>query len=46
MPQALLLTGSGGVGKTTTAQAIAAQLTTAGHRTGVVDLDAISRRAG
>src|SRR4051812_23963809 len=43
MPQALLLTGSGGVGKTTTAQAIAAKLTTAGHRTGVAALAAISQ---
>ncbi|WP_165555767.1 P-loop NTPase [Kribbella pittospori] len=41
--QALLLSGGGGVGKTTVAQAIARLLTGAGHPTAVVDLDAVGQ---
>ena len=40
---ALLLTGGGGVGKTTVAQAIAGILTTNRHPTAVLDLDAMSQ---
>ncbi|MFI5697343.1 hypothetical protein ACIA58_36130 [Kribbella sp. NPDC051586] len=46
MPRALLLTGGGGVGKTTTAQAIGGALTGAGHATGVLDLDAVAQFGG
>ncbi|MEU4194583.1 AAA family ATPase [Kribbella sp. NPDC026611] len=42
-PQAILLTGGGGVGKTTIAQALAKHLTTAGHPTAVLDLDAVAQ---
>ncbi|MEU4604207.1 adenylyl-sulfate kinase [Kribbella sp. NPDC023972] len=43
MPQALLLTGGDGVGKTTIAQAIGRLLTSGRHPTGLLDLDAISQ---
>jgi chloramphenicol 3-O-phosphotransferase len=43
VPQALLLSGSGGVGKTTIAQAIGRLLTSRRHRTGVLDLDTIAQ---
>ncbi|WP_406051675.1 hypothetical protein [Kribbella sp. NBC_00889] len=41
--QALLLSGGGGVGKTTVAQAIARLLTADRHPTAVVDLDAVGQ---
>jgi len=41
--QALLLSGGGGVGKTTVAQAIARLLTAARHPTAVLDLDAVGQ---
>ncbi|MFI7063951.1 hypothetical protein ACIBL3_23395 [Kribbella sp. NPDC050124] len=43
MPRALLLTGGGGVGKTTIAQAIGALLTARRHPTAVLDLDAVAQ---
>ncbi|MFI6678325.1 hypothetical protein [Kribbella sp. NPDC050470] len=43
MPRALLLTGGGGVGKTTIAQTIGALLTARRHRTAVLDLDAVAQ---
>ena len=43
MPQALLLSGGGGVGKTTIGQAIGRQLTSRRLPTGLVDLDAIAQ---
>jgi predicted kinase len=43
MPQALLLSGSGGVGKTTIAQAIGRLLTSHRQPTGVLDLDTIAQ---
>ncbi|GAA1587533.1 hypothetical protein GCM10009804_49560 [Kribbella hippodromi] len=43
MPQAILLTGGSGAGKTTTAQAVAGLLTNAGHTTGLLDLDAVAQ---
>ena len=42
-PHAVLLTGGGGVGKTTVAQAIARHLTANRHPTAVVDLDAVAQ---
>ncbi|MEV5966670.1 AAA family ATPase [Kribbella sp. NPDC051952] len=48
--QALLLSGVGGAGKTTIAQAVAGLLTAEQHPTGVLDLDAVAqfgpKRAG
>ena len=41
--RAVLLTGGGGAGKTTVAQALGRQLTAGRHPTAVVDLDAISQ---
>ncbi|TCC46755.1 hypothetical protein E0H75_27310 [Kribbella capetownensis] len=41
--QALLLSGGGGVGKTTVAQAIARLLTAGGHPAAVLDLDAVGQ---
>jgi chloramphenicol 3-O-phosphotransferase len=43
MPRALLLSGGGGVGKTTIAQSIGGLLTSRRHPTCVVDLDAIAQ---
>jgi chloramphenicol 3-O-phosphotransferase len=43
MPRALLLSGGGGVGKTTIAQSIGGLLTSRSHPTCVVDLDAIAQ---
>ncbi|WP_433161423.1 hypothetical protein [Kribbella sp. CA-247076] len=43
MPRALLLTGGGGVGKTTIAQSIGALLTARRDRTAVLDLDAVAQ---
>ncbi|GAB3948517.1 hypothetical protein GCM10029976_079850 [Kribbella albertanoniae] len=42
-PNALLLTGGGGAGKTTIAQAIAGRLSTSGRATAMVDLDALAQ---
>ncbi|TCO48274.1 hypothetical protein EV646_10491 [Kribbella antiqua] len=43
VPQALLLSGGGGVGKTTIAQAIGRLLTSRRQLTGVLDLDAVAQ---
>ncbi|GAB3426730.1 P-loop NTPase family protein [Flindersiella endophytica] len=43
MPEALLLSGVIGVGKTTVAQAVGVLLTAGGHRTAVVDTDALAQ---
>jgi chloramphenicol 3-O-phosphotransferase len=43
MPRALLLSGGGGVGKTTIGQAIGRLLTSRRHPTGVLDLDPIAQ---
>lgn len=43
MPRALLLSGGGGVGKTTIAQAIGRRLTAGKHPTAVLDLDSVGQ---